>query len=203
MNTENFNTTLLEKFSTHKATLIQDTDRFLIIDWKREDGSGDYYVNYIVDKKRGSLIVSGDLGDSIATWYNPIDPSKLKTWIHNDIGYYIGKLQCASDKYTYNAEDVVADIRDHFADYDISVEELIENGTLDFDDEREFWDEIQYEASISTQRDNFTPTTDIINIMESIDIDYWEWLYNCGRRIDNRVYMWAEGFYMACKQLEI
>ena len=52
-----------EKFNTHKATLIQDTDRYLIIDWRRADGSGDYYVNYIVDKKRGNLIVSGDLGE--------------------------------------------------------------------------------------------------------------------------------------------
>ena len=78
-----------EKFNTHKATLIQDTDRYLIIDWRRADGSGDYYVNYIVDKKRGSLIVSGDLGDSIATWYNKIKPSDLKNYVKNDIGYSI------------------------------------------------------------------------------------------------------------------
>ena len=72
-----------EKFNTHKATLIQDTDRYLIIDWRRADGSGDYYVNYIVDKKRGNLIVSGDLGDSIATWYNKIKPSDLKNYVKN------------------------------------------------------------------------------------------------------------------------
>ncbi|MDY6278695.1 MAG: hypothetical protein SPL63_01065, partial [Roseburia faecis] len=54
----------------HKATLIQNTDRYTIIDWRKGNGSGEYYVNYIIDKKRGSLIISGDLGDCIATWYN-------------------------------------------------------------------------------------------------------------------------------------
>lgn len=46
----------------HKATLVQNTDRYTVIDWRKADGSGDYYVNYIIDKKRGSLIISGDLG---------------------------------------------------------------------------------------------------------------------------------------------
>ena len=54
-------------FKTHKAALLQDNERYCIIDWRRADGSGDYYINFIVDKERGSLIVSGDLGDSIAT----------------------------------------------------------------------------------------------------------------------------------------
>ena len=100
-----------EKFNTHKATLIQDTDRYLIIDWRRADGSGDYYVNYIVDKKRGSLIVSGDLGDSIATWYNKIKPSDLKNYVKNDIGYYISKIQTASDLFYYDEKDVVESIQ--------------------------------------------------------------------------------------------
>lgn len=63
--------TCKENFSSHKAELIQDTERYFAVDWRKEDGSGDYYVNYILDKKRGSLIISGDLGDCIATWYNP------------------------------------------------------------------------------------------------------------------------------------
>lgn len=67
----------VKQFATHKATLIQDTDRYFAADWRRSDGSGDYYANFIVDKKRGSLIISGDLGDCIATWYNELTPAKL------------------------------------------------------------------------------------------------------------------------------
>ena len=41
-----------ERFAAHKATLIQDTDRYMIIDWRKADGSIEYYVNYILDKKK-------------------------------------------------------------------------------------------------------------------------------------------------------
>ena len=34
-----------KRFETHKAELIQNTDRFCIIDWQREDKSIDYYIN--------------------------------------------------------------------------------------------------------------------------------------------------------------
>lgn len=107
-----------EKFNTHKATLIQNTDRYLIIDWRRADGSGDYYVNYIVDKKRGSLIVSGDLGDSIATWYNKIKPSNLKNYVKNDIEYYISKIQTASNLFYYDEKNVVESIKYNLKDFD-------------------------------------------------------------------------------------
>ena len=109
-----------KSFSTHKTELIQDTDRYLIIDWRREDGSGDYYVNYIVDKKRGSLIVSGDLGDSIATWYNPVNPANLANYI-KDIDYYISKMQCASDKYIFDKNNIFDNIRKHL---DIDIDDL-------------------------------------------------------------------------------
>ena len=74
-------------FATHKATLIQNTDRYLIIDWRRADGSNQYYINYIVDKKCGNFIVSGDLGSSVAAWHNNIDVSDIKKWMKNDINY--------------------------------------------------------------------------------------------------------------------
>ena len=84
---------LRKNFETHKATLVMNNDRYTAIDWRRADGSGDYYVNYIIDKKRGSLIVSGDLGDSIATWYNPLTVKKLSNFIRNNVDYYIKKIQ--------------------------------------------------------------------------------------------------------------
>jgi len=68
-------------FKDHAATLVQDTDRFTIIDWRNRNGSSNYSITFIVDKKRGSLIVSGDLGDSIAVWYNPVEISDLKKYI--------------------------------------------------------------------------------------------------------------------------
>lgn len=108
---EKINEIIQRTYETHKATLIQNSERYCIIDWRRADGSGNCYVNYIVDKKRGSLIVSGDLGDSIATWYNPVEPCNLKKYIHNDVYYYMGKFQCASDKYVYDEDDIISGLK--------------------------------------------------------------------------------------------
>ena len=194
-----------EQFLTHKATLIQDTERFLIIDWRRADGSGNYYVNYIVDKKRGSLIVSGDLGDSIATWYNPLTAEKIKSYIHNDVGYYIGKLQCASDKYYYDEENIVSDLKDYLQDCDEY--ELINAYNkytyCSVDSMAELWETLKNDISGCIFGNTFIPNSDIQNFCRELNEDYWEWLYSCGRRIHTRVYLWAEGFYMACEQLGI
>ena len=194
-----------EKFSTHKATLIQDAERFLIIDWRRADGSSDYYVNYIVDKKRGSLIVSGDLGDSIATWYNHLTAEKIKSFIHNDVGYYVGKLQCASNKYCYDEANIIADLKEYLQDCDD--DELIaaynENGSYSIESVPELWDALENEVGSCIYGDKFVPSESIQNFCRELNADYWEWLHSCGERIHPRVYLWAEGFYMACEQLGI
>lgn len=190
-----------QSFATHKATLIQDSDRYLIIDWRREDGSVNYYVNYIVDKKRGSLIVSGDLGDSIATWYNHLEPADLKRYIHNDVGYYIGKFQCTSDKYSFDTENILSSIKYHIEDEDVN--DYVETSDR-FENAEEFWEFVEYEVEDSIlTNDAFIPTEDLNDVIEEIYPDSWEWLGSCGRSISIRVYLWAEGFYMACNQLGI
>lgn len=188
-------------FETHKATLIQDTDRYLIIDWRKADGSGDYYVNYIVDKKRGSLIVSGDLGDSIATWYNPITPQNLKNYVWN-VDYYMGKFQCASNKYKIEKETILEDIKKNLF-YDD--EDIIDDFDLytDYEDEHEFWDDMEDKIEESIRNNEFIPTEELTELIEKFDEDYFEWLYDCGKRTHIRVYLWAVGFNMACEQLGI
>lgn len=203
MTTEKIKQMCEKGFATHKATLIQNTDRFLIIDWRRADGSGDYYVNYIVDKKRGSLIVSGDLGDSIATWYNHINASDLKCWVKNDIGYYISKLQCYSNLYYYESENIIADIKEELKNTD--VDDLInaynQHGSYYADTGEEVWENLEDELSSCIYGNHFQPSDYVKDFLYKLDPDYWEWLYDCGKRIHPRVYLWADGFYRACNQL--
>lgn len=160
-------------FSTHRATLIQNTDRYYIIDWRREDGSSNYYVNYIVDKARGSLIVSGDLGDSIATWYNALDPAKLKGYIRNDVDYYISKIQCSSDLYNYDNDDIVEEINKRLDESDVA--EYVEESDR-FYDADEFWEFIEDEVSSSVYGDKFIPSQELQDVIEEFDSDSWEWL---------------------------
>lgn len=193
-----------KSFETHKATLIQDTERYLAIDWRREDGSGAYYVNYILDKKRGSIIISGDLGDCIATWYNKLSVENLKQYI-GDVGYFLKKFQCASDDCTHYEDDIMDDIREQLKDYDIPafVEECNAEYRygFDFDDEDEFWQTIESEVCDSVIGRRFFPTETLREIMSRIDGDCFEWIGRLGERIHPRVYLWAVGFQMACEQL--
>lgn len=186
---------LNKKFSTHKATLVQDTDRYFIVDWRRADGSGDYYVNYILDKKRGNLIVSGDLGDCIATWYNTVTPEKIKSYIYNDIGYYMSKFQAASNAYYYDEDAILANIKDSIGEY---VEEEYSDDCEGLSD---FWAEVEYDVESSIHGNQFIPCETLIEKISEFDADCLEWLSSCGREIHPRVYLWAEGFYRACEQL--
>lgn len=194
-----------EGFATHKAKLVQNTDRFLIIDWRRADGSGNYYVNYIFDKERGTLVVSGDLGDSIATWFNRLDPSDVKKWIKNDIEYYIKKIQCSSDLYYYDISKIVSDIKQNLRYYDIEdvISAYNKHGSYFVDTEEELWEYVEDELSDCIYGSEFVPTENIKNFCAELDADYWEWLYDCGKCIHARVYLWADGFYRACNQLGI
>ena len=196
---EEINEICKRSFKTHKATLIQNTDRYLAIDWRRSDGSGEYYVNYIVDKKRGSLIVSGDLGDSIATWYNQLDPANLKVYV-KDIGYYISKFQASSDCYCFETENILADLKDDLDTFEDDCV-IIDTEIHSID---EFWKMVEEEVDNCIYGDKFIPSDSLNYIFEEIGCtDTFEWLYGCGRRIKTRVYLWAEGFRMACEQLGI
>lgn len=200
---ERYENMCAERFSTHKATVITENDRYLIIDWRREDDSGDYYINFIIDKKRGAFIVTGDLGDSIAIWYNPVTPENLKSWIYNDIGYYIGKIQCASDLYKYDEDDIINDIKENINE--TAINDYIENNNRYFEhnNTEEFWEYMKSLVSESMYEHDtvFVASDDLRNILEDLDPDWWEWLDDCGRHIDGRVYIWTIGFKMAMEQL--
>ena len=187
-----------DRFSTHKANIVTENDRYFILDWRREDGCGDWYINYIVDKKRGALIVSGDLGDSIAVWYNPVTPEELRGYVFS-VDYYIGKIECASDLYVYDGDDIIADLKEHI---DIDAENAYLETHDEFEDSSDLWKNIEdhiYDSLYS--RDLFIPTEGLREIIEDFDPDYWEWLSDCGKHINGRVYIWAIGFNMAMKQL--
>jgi hypothetical protein len=187
-----------DRFSTHKATIITENDRYFILDWRREDGGGDWYINFIVDKKRGAFIVSGDLGDSIAVWYNPITPEELRGYVFN-VDYYVKKIECASDLYIYNEDDIIADLKEYI---DIDAEDAYLKTHNEYGNSSELWGDItEYIRDSLYERDQFIPSDDLITIIKDFDPDYWEWLHNCGKRIDGRVYIWAIGFNMAMKQL--
>lgn len=199
---ENAERNAKERFSTHKATIITDTDRYLAIDWRRADGGIEYYINFIIDKQRGAFIVSGDLGESIALWYNKLEPSNLNCYI-TDVGYYIEKIQCASDLYNYSDESVMEDLKATF-----EADEIIENADLiNYDDLGDFYnfDDLEDEVADCIICNQFIPSERLIDILRDFGYSDMMWIYesHIGRRISGRVYLWQIGFKMACEQLGI
>lgn len=177
----------------HKATLVQNTDRYTIIDWRRADGGGDYYVNYIIDKKRGSLIISGDLGDCIATWYNPNNVHHIAQYIQH-IYYFIGKFQCASDCYDYDDDEIINDIEDELEQTEVE-------HTEEFEDD---WDNFKYEVPDYVNKHGFFPNGDVADFLEKyLGDDWWEGSSTWGRTVNPRVYLWAAGLKMAVDQLDV
>lgn len=176
----------------HKATLIQNTDRYTIIDWRQKNGSVEYYVNYIIDKKRGSLIISGDLGDCIATWYNSNSVHDIARYIRS-VDYFISKFQCASDIYDYDEDDILEDIED----------ELKEAGVDRTEEFKDDWDTFTCDFSDDCYKDGFRPSRDRTEFLSDyLGDDWWEGSDTWGRRISGRVFLWIAGLNMAVQQLD-
>lgn len=190
-------------FEHHKANLIQNTDRYFIVDWRDENGSNINYVNYIIDKSTGTIIITGDLGDCVATWFNALEPEQIRNFIRNDISYFISKIQCTSDKYTWNNDDIFEDIMDKLKSLndDDDFNDFFDDNNLGIDDMDDLEYEIKNAIGCSAITPEFHPSNQLYDIISEFDTDCIEWLSYCGQKIDNRLYMWAYGFDKAMCQL--
>ena len=73
------------------ATLVFEDANFFIMDWRDKNGSVNLSTRYILDKKKGDLIIKGDAGDCIASWFNPVSVEDLVHYINNT-GYFMEKM---------------------------------------------------------------------------------------------------------------
>ena len=188
-----------EAFKDHLATKVIDNERLLVIDLRKKDGSSEYYINFIVDKKNGTLTISGDLGYSVATWHNEISPSDLKAYV-NSYDYYVEKIRCSTDLYMYNDEDIISELTNEISDEDIEayLEEDVEWTLIS-----EIRKTIKNEVYNSMNGKDFIPTANLRAIIDAINPDINERLHLMGREIDTRVKLWAAGYNIACEQLNI
>lgn len=184
-----------------KATLVQNDERFTIIDFRRANDYSDFYCNFIVDKERGVLIISGDLGDCIADWHHPDTTSNIAKYIKS-VGYFIEKMESTSDKYTFRKEDVLEDIKKHIKEYEYDLSDYKNKWGIDNDSEENFYEDLSDELLNSIcSNSGFHPSDRLADMFKKLDYEYWEWMYDCGERISFRVYLWIAGFNIACEQL--
>lgn len=171
------------------------TDKIWGLDWKNKDGSGTHAVRYILDIEKGNLMITGDWGCAVVSWYNEVPPQKLRSLVR-DIGYFVEKIRCGMDLYTYYPVDIAADLDE--------VEEIWRRQKNDS------WNPVIEETMAKLRAwfkendihgtDYPKEVTDLFGIFDS------NWRYSTylqiGKRISDRVYMWQIGLLMALDQLE-
>ena len=189
-----------------EAYPVQDDENFFIVDWRDKNGSGNLSTRYILDKQRGTLIISGDSGDCIASWYSPHTPNEVAGYL-NDAYYFMQKVQCSSHNYVYHWEDVEADINDIRQEM-LKIITDPENGIND--DEGNPITEEQcnedFDKMLRLIYDKWSPYKGCIlsdnfeELMSKYDVDWWE-SAGYGKRLDDRIYLWMYGFQECVKKL--
>lgn len=182
-----YNLFIRKKF---QAALIEDNENYFIFQWKAPD-TIEYSAKYIVDKKKGYLIIYGDTGECIATWGNEIDPKDLEAFV-SDTEYFLSKTILSTDTYTYYQEDIEKDFREW-------KEKIEKNGSrfLNSDDEDILYALIDCEGDLSKMSDYDVALVE--RYYGYLDPE----LENVGKRISKRVYLWSVGYQMAAAQLGI
>lgn len=117
MNTEE----LKSCFKDHKATLIVDTEKCQVLEWKNKNGSSDHCVIYTIHEymRRSKLTICGDLGSAVLdlTWFPRFENEK---WIY-DYPYFFGKLDTTSEYDSqFNIIKGIEDIRNSHLYQEIS-----------------------------------------------------------------------------------
>lgn len=180
-----------EHFAHHKATFNQ-FDGISTLDWRNKNGSSNYYVRYVFDEDRGCLYISVDLGSAVVQLTERATLQTLSQYIHM-VDYFTKKFECSTDKYTYDENAA----KSKFCEF------LFPEGEEFTDEETE-----ERQDCLKMLMENFSEREgvsyipyDAGKLLSEISPNYWEWLYDAGRCIDNRVICWLVGLNMAYQQI--
>lgn len=182
-------------FQNHRATVVQRDENFFILDWRNVSGSVEYFVRYILDIKRGTLVVSGDLGDCVASWYNTVQPERLVEYLE-DVPYFMSKFQCSSDTYCYYIANIKEDLDAIKAEYELCDDQE----AMEMDDDFNSMLEMLNECDLN---EHFVYPDELSELFAKYDDEWWNSDFTTvGQRISPRVILWAVGYRMAMQQLE-
>lgn len=179
-------------FSHHKAVFRQ-LDGISTLDWRNEDGSSDYYVRYVFDEERCCLYLSGDLGSAVVRLTEHSTLKTLSRYIKM-IDYFVGKIECSTDKYRYDEEIAKEELKEILFPEDVMLS----------DEEKEERQDCFEE--LMEQFNNFhgfgTVSQDSDRVLSEAYADYWEWIAGAGQYIAPRIILWLVGLQMAWEQVK-
>lgn len=178
------------RFRNHKAKFKQ-FDGISTLDWRNKDGSSNYYVRYVFDEGKNCLYITGDLGSAVVRLTEIATLESLSSYI-NSVDYFLGKIQCSTDKYAYDEELA----RDQMKQCLISHDEEYEDERLE-----ELQEIISDTLECFEESSGFNLSDDVEEHLSKEDADYWDWIYDIGKEVDIRVILWLVGLEMAYDQI--
>lgn len=202
-------------FSGHIATWSKVPLRDIeVLDWRKPDEVS-YAMRIVFDNERGGrMYISGDLGEAVVYPTCPstlADVAKCFTSRKKDgsldinESYFLEKVRATSDRWTWGREEFVEDFKEKISPC------LEEGGCEDFDVD-EFLEErlgevngdflIYGEDGLHVDSDNGVSFDSWVeDELRKVDIDFREWIYDCGKRLHPRIVLWLVGIRLAWEQV--
>lgn len=97
-------------FHNFEASIAKwSTEDCVCIDWKNKSGSKESAIRYLIDRQAGNVTISGDYGTCVAAWDTELSPKKLADFMA-DVGYFVGKVKCATNFWDFPTEAIEEDL---------------------------------------------------------------------------------------------
>ncbi|MBR3223400.1 MAG: hypothetical protein IKF72_14370 [Kiritimatiellae bacterium] len=186
-------------FRDHKAELTQ-CGTLSALDWRRP-GTGVYAVRFVFDSDRynDAVYITGDFGQAVILPTCRARLREMAIWftsrtdkLNVNVGYFMEKMATSGDRYEWTRNDWIEDFKKHCEDYGlIPPEDFIDDVEGIWSSSVEFYDDQPPRISEKARKD-----------LEKMDPDYWEWVYDCGKRVDARVIAWLVALRLAYEQTE-
>lgn len=192
----------MKAFSEHETELQKMGSRIEVLDF-RKPGSCWYALRMVFDDERGGRVyISGDLGEAVVY---PTCPATLKAMamcftrrnektgeLRVNTGYFLEKVRCSSDRYEWSHELFREDFNERCREREIILPE---------DYLEEHFDSYLADIEVDDRR-GVRISGEAKDELEEQDHDYWEWLYDCGKRVSPRVILWLVAMRLAYEATE-
>lgn len=168
-----------EKF---QATLHFYVGGFMVIDWLPAGKTWhNLWLRIFIDENRGYVAITGDADDETLCWYHAEKADNLADYLMN-FSYSLKKIQSSENNlYTYNPEDIKADLMRFFQNHDIKIE-----GCRDY-----------YDLCDIIESEYIPP--EAVEILSEIDEEWYE--YEFGKRVSPHFFYRHVGASMAIREV--
>ena len=110
------------------------------------------------------------------------------------IDYFVGKIECSTDKYRYDEEIAKEELKEILFPEDVMLSDEEKKERQDCFEE------------LMEQFNNFhgfeTVSQDSDRVLSEAYADYWEWIAGAGQYIAPRIILWLVGLQMAWEQVK-